>query len=373
MPPEQIAGDAELTGAVDLYALGCLIFEMLVGRPPFDGNTVIQIFEAHLYNEPTPPVSLVRDCPQDLSELVLLLLEKKPEDAARERGGSAVGAVRTFCKAGRCNSRSGLRKTWRPTSSNDSCQCAEPRMRRDGDEPIHAATWSKSRTLIAMAVIVSMIVVAIAAILAVTTSMTFCWLIDAFAVIFSLARRTAIRLAGIVHSRLRYLTGTPVSCFALSARLHGLTGFDAQLVAGPAVAFGVEQQAFLQVVRQAGDGGVGRPGEARAAVFDRHAAGDRRVAVEHFGRHRAFAHLRKRFAEAVLAGVEQVADPPWPGPLAPQRELQRALPLGSSGLPVIRTPTDVKWNGPTEILGGMVMAFESRVESRESRAGVHDV
>jgi serine/threonine protein kinase len=80
MPPEQITGDSELTGAADLYALGCLLFEMLVGRPPFDGSTIIEIFEAHLYNEVTPPVALVRDCPQDLSELVLLLLAKNPED-----------------------------------------------------------------------------------------------------------------------------------------------------------------------------------------------------------------------------------------------------------------------------------------------------
>jgi serine/threonine protein kinase len=79
MPPEQISGDAKLTGATDLYALGCILFEMLVGRPPFNGNTVIEIFEAHLYNEPERPIALVRDCPQDLSELVLMLLAKEPE------------------------------------------------------------------------------------------------------------------------------------------------------------------------------------------------------------------------------------------------------------------------------------------------------
>jgi serine/threonine protein kinase len=86
LAPEQITGEVELTSAVDLYALGCLIFEMLVGRPPFDGTTIMQIFEAHLYSEATPPVALVRDCPQDLSELALLLLEKKPEDRPRRAG-----------------------------------------------------------------------------------------------------------------------------------------------------------------------------------------------------------------------------------------------------------------------------------------------
>ena len=78
--------------------------------------------------------------------------------------------------------------------------------------------------------------------------------------------------------------------------------------------------------------GVGRPGEARAAVFQRHAPRDRGIAIEHLGRHRSLAHLRERLAKAVLARIEQIADPPRPGPLAPERELQRTFPLGQLGL-----------------------------------------
>jgi serine/threonine protein kinase len=83
MPPEQIYGDATLTGAADLYALGCIVFEMLVGLPAFDGATIMAIFEAHIHKEPTPPVELVRTCPRDLSNLVLRLLAKKPDDRPR--------------------------------------------------------------------------------------------------------------------------------------------------------------------------------------------------------------------------------------------------------------------------------------------------
>lgn len=79
MPPEQITGQAQLTGALDLYALGCILYEMLVGRTPFDGRTIIDIFESHLHDEPTPPAELA-DCPAELSELVLRLLAKRPED-----------------------------------------------------------------------------------------------------------------------------------------------------------------------------------------------------------------------------------------------------------------------------------------------------
>jgi serine/threonine protein kinase len=78
MPPEQITGDAELTGAVDLYALGCIMHQALVGRPPFDGDTIIDIFEAHLYSDPVPLTQVVSDCPPHLSELVYRLLAKDP-------------------------------------------------------------------------------------------------------------------------------------------------------------------------------------------------------------------------------------------------------------------------------------------------------
>lgn len=79
MAPEQISGEAELTGAADLYALGCILYRAIVGRPPFDGESIIEIFEAHLYSEP-PPADLAEDCPRDLSDLVMQLLAKDPQD-----------------------------------------------------------------------------------------------------------------------------------------------------------------------------------------------------------------------------------------------------------------------------------------------------
>jgi eukaryotic-like serine/threonine-protein kinase len=88
MPPEQIAGEAELTGATDLYALGCILHEMLTGGTPFNGQSIVEIFEAHLNEDPTPPRELVRDCPAELSDLVLQLLAKSPDD--RPARSSAV-------------------------------------------------------------------------------------------------------------------------------------------------------------------------------------------------------------------------------------------------------------------------------------------
>ncbi len=80
MPPEQIGGEAELSGATDLYAVGCILYEMIVGQTPFDGGTIVEIFEAHLNDLPATPAELVPDCPKELSDLVMLLLEKSAAD-----------------------------------------------------------------------------------------------------------------------------------------------------------------------------------------------------------------------------------------------------------------------------------------------------
>lgn len=93
MPPEQITGDETLTGAVDLYALGCILYEMLVGRTPFDGRTIIEIFEAHLNEFAESPAELIRDCPEELSDLVMQLLEKSPADRPGEAAAVQAALV----------------------------------------------------------------------------------------------------------------------------------------------------------------------------------------------------------------------------------------------------------------------------------------
>jgi len=80
MAPEQITGDASISGKADLYALGCCLFEMLTGRKPFVAEHFPQLFEQHLRAEPPHPRRFVPDCPPELDEIVVRLLAKKPED-----------------------------------------------------------------------------------------------------------------------------------------------------------------------------------------------------------------------------------------------------------------------------------------------------
>lgn len=74
--PEQARG-GEVTGSADLYALGCVLFEMLVGQPPFEG-TMTDLVLRHL-RERAPRVSeKIRDVHPALDEIVAQLLEKNP-------------------------------------------------------------------------------------------------------------------------------------------------------------------------------------------------------------------------------------------------------------------------------------------------------
>ena len=54
MPPEQIRGEP-VTGAADIYSLGCVVFECVHGRPPFADRQGMRVLWAHLQDEPPDP------------------------------------------------------------------------------------------------------------------------------------------------------------------------------------------------------------------------------------------------------------------------------------------------------------------------------
>ncbi|MCH7617976.1 MAG: protein kinase, partial [Chloroflexi bacterium] len=79
MPPEQALG-AEVTAASDLYSLGCVLYEMVAGRPPFPGDDPTAVISQHINNAPVAPSWHTDHCPPDLEELILHLLAKAPDD-----------------------------------------------------------------------------------------------------------------------------------------------------------------------------------------------------------------------------------------------------------------------------------------------------
>jgi serine/threonine-protein kinase len=75
--PEQLAGDPDASGRSDLYSLGCIIYEMVTGVPPFVGPPGA-VLRAHFEQAPDPPGRRVQHLPQELDGLVLKLLQKDP-------------------------------------------------------------------------------------------------------------------------------------------------------------------------------------------------------------------------------------------------------------------------------------------------------
>ncbi len=91
MAPEQIRGTPEISHKTDLYALGAVFYQMLVGAAPFTGATAIVLMHAHI-NEAAPrPGARVEEIPKALDDLVVNLMAKAPTD--RPWDAAAVGLV----------------------------------------------------------------------------------------------------------------------------------------------------------------------------------------------------------------------------------------------------------------------------------------
>jgi serine/threonine-protein kinase len=94
MSPEQAAGEREIDGRSDVYSLGCVLYEMLVGEPPFTGRTA-QAVIARRFAGVVPPLRVVRPTvPIEVERAVLRALALNPEERF-QTGAQFADAITT--------------------------------------------------------------------------------------------------------------------------------------------------------------------------------------------------------------------------------------------------------------------------------------
>ncbi len=127
MSPEQAMGEREITARSDVYALGCITYEMLVGDPPFLGGTAQAIVAKVMTEKPAPPSRMRDTVPLAVEDAVLTALEKLPADrfasaaefSAALHGGTTTRATTRTTQAARATTG-----PWRTISLGLCVACA---------------------------------------------------------------------------------------------------------------------------------------------------------------------------------------------------------------------------------------------------------
>jgi eukaryotic-like serine/threonine-protein kinase len=98
LAPEQVRG-LPADGRSDLYAVGCVLYEALAGRPPFTGSSAVSVAHQHVSSEPAP-LSRLASVPAALEGVVMRALAKDPEDRYADAGQMRAALSTTTVQAG---------------------------------------------------------------------------------------------------------------------------------------------------------------------------------------------------------------------------------------------------------------------------------
>jgi serine/threonine-protein kinase len=123
--PEQIHGHA-ITAASDLYSVGIILYELLTGRRPFDGDSVVTVALKQANERPAPPSTINTAVPPALERIVMRALEKDPARRFRDADAFIAALEHAQPRWGR------RRSPWRPglhvRTSRGALQDARPAM-----------------------------------------------------------------------------------------------------------------------------------------------------------------------------------------------------------------------------------------------------
>nr|WP_221380898.1 Stk1 family PASTA domain-containing Ser/Thr kinase [Actinoplanes polyasparticus] len=127
LSPEQARGES-VDARSDVYAAGCVLFELLVGNPPFVGDSPVSVAYQHVREEPKAPSDIVPGVPADVDAIVLKALAKNPvnryqsaqemrADALRAVAGRPVLAEPVMSQAETMAMQGATQRQWQPQSA----------------------------------------------------------------------------------------------------------------------------------------------------------------------------------------------------------------------------------------------------------------
>jgi serine/threonine protein kinase len=118
MAPEQCRGAGDVDHRADMYALGCVLYALVCGRPPFLAEASGDLIAAHILSEPPAPRSVSPEIPEPVEEVMLRLMAKRPDD--RYASMTEVVAALEGASAGALPAGLGRRTSAvRPVASGD--------------------------------------------------------------------------------------------------------------------------------------------------------------------------------------------------------------------------------------------------------------
>jgi serine/threonine-protein kinase len=123
MAPEQCVGTGACDHRADLYALGCILFELLAGTSPYGFLPARSVLVAHVRG-PVPDVAVHAEVPPSVARLVARLLAKSPDDRPRD-AHHAIDLIDSILRPGRAHGAGAAAHASRPNTATPD-QLSEP-------------------------------------------------------------------------------------------------------------------------------------------------------------------------------------------------------------------------------------------------------
>ena len=136
MSPEQCTSQKDIDFRTDIYSLGVILYEMVTGRRPFDGEGVYAIISMHVNDAPVPPSTFRAELPSMLEEIILTALAKAPAD--RQKSMAALHSQLELARGNPAASSEALLRAQRlrPIPLDSAPEPAPPEIRTLGDTAV---------------------------------------------------------------------------------------------------------------------------------------------------------------------------------------------------------------------------------------------